>query len=359
MTLRPIPPVAASVAALLTLAAGVAVAQPDSGAPTPPVTSQDLPPPSTDANTARQALQKKEGDVDQSTLLKETLTQTEKQYSLLRAGKLAVTYDLQYTYIGSQTLNANFDTFSHQLTQFELENVRSHTVTNSVEADYGILDNLTGTFSLPLVSKFTNTNTFTGLTNSFGDISLGARFQPFALGKSAPSYSLTGNLKLPTGRSPFTTVQGHDLATGQGYISATAGLNVSKVIDPVALFGSFNFTLADAANHIHFQNGAKTMTAIKPGPSLGFGGGFAYALSYDITTTVSFQESVSAPSHLVFSDGTKSNTTWQVSGVANIGFGVRVSPKTTLNIGLGIGLTTDSPDFVLDMNMPLNFGSLF
>ncbi len=351
--LAPLPALVAT--AVLTFIAPAALAQPDSGTPSTPVTSSE-PPPTPDANAAREALQKKEGDVDQSTLLKETLTAVDKQYSLLKMGKLQVTYDLNYTYIGSQTIDAQFT--NGALTLFDLENVRSHTVTNTVEADYGILDNITGTFTLPLVSKFTQTNTFTGLTTTFGDIQVGGRWQPFSLTRGGTSMSINGSLRLPTGRSPFQTVQGHDLGTGQGYLSGTLGLNLSKVIDPVALFGSASLTLADAVNHLNDTNNGRTLVALKAGPSIGFGAGFAYALSYDITTTLSFQEAVSAPSHLIFADNTSAHTAQQVSGVVNLGLGVRVSPKTTVNFSLGLGLTQDSPNFSLGMNMPLSFGSV-
>jgi hypothetical protein len=365
----PFRPAALAVALLAGLPAGV-LAQPDSGAPSAPVAPSDTPPatppatPSTDAGSAREALKKKDTDVDQATLLKETLTSAEKQYSLLKAGKLQTTYDLTYTFIGSQTLTGT-------PTQFDLENVRSHTITNSVSIDYGLFDNLTGSVVLPLVSKFTQTNTFTGLTNDFGDISLGGRWQPFSLKRDGPTVSITGNFKLPTGRSPFATVQGHDLATGQGYRSATVGLNVSKIVDPAALFGSVNFTLADGANHIYQPDQEDPATGhilvgIKPGPSIGVGGGFAYSLSYDLSTTMSFQETLSLPSRLLYvpkaaptSNPTTAHTQQQVTGILSMGLGVRMSPKTTINVNLGVGLTTDSPDFTFGMNMPLNFGTLF
>jgi hypothetical protein len=347
-------------AALLAGFAAAALAQPDTDAPAAPVAPADAPatPPANDTNSAREALKKKEGDVDQATLLKETLTSTEKQYSLLKAGKLQTTYDLSYTYIGSQNFIVNFA--DGALTQFQLENVRSHSVVNTLTVDYGLFDNVTGTFTLPLVSKFTQTDKFTGLTEDFGDLSFGARWQPFALKRDGPTISVSGSLKLPTGRSPFKTVQGHDLATGQGYTSGTIGLNVSKIVDPAALFGSVNLTLADAANHLNDADASgHTLVGVKPGPSFGFGGGFAYSLSYDLSTTVSFQETLSFPSHLVFIDGTTGKTSQQVSGVLSMGLGVRTSPKTTVNVNLGVGITSDSPDFTLGMNMPLNFGTLF
>jgi len=39
----------------------------------------------------------------------------------------------------------------------------------------------------------------------------------------------------------------------------------------------------------------------------------------------------------------------------NLGLGVRFSPVTTINFTVGIGLTTDTPDFTVGMNMPLHF----
>jgi len=41
--------------------------------------------------------------------------------------------------------------------------------------------------------------------------------------------------------------------------------------------------------------------------------------------------------------------------VLSMGLGYRVSPKTTLNFSVGIGLTPDSPNLSLGMNVPLAF----
>ena len=59
-------------------------------------------------NAARDALAKKEGEGDQSALLKETLTAVDKQYSLIRKGKTQYTYDLNYSYIGQEKLVTDY-----------------------------------------------------------------------------------------------------------------------------------------------------------------------------------------------------------------------------------------------------------
>jgi hypothetical protein len=319
--------------------------------------AQDAPPQQPSTEAAREALGKKEGDVDQAKLLKETLTAADKQYSLLKRGKVALTYDLSYAYIGQQTIEANFT--DDKLTLFDIQNTRSHTITNTVSADYGVLDNLTANVTLPLVSKYSQSEKFSGLSNAIGDVSLGARYQPFALSREAPSFTVTGNVRLPSGRSPFKTIDGQGLATGAGYTSFTLGVNASKVVDPVALFGSLNMSLALPAKHLNQQRSGLALVEVKPGPSIGLGIGFAYALSYNISTTLSFQEAISARSKLILEDSTgvrsEKKTSMQTSGALNVGLGVRVSPQTTLNFTVGVGMTSDTPDFTLGLNLPLHF----
>jgi hypothetical protein len=345
-------PCGAALALILGLGVGIdaACAQDASPAPAGPASS-----PSTDA--AREALQKKEGDVDQTKLLKETLTATDKQYSLIKAGKTAATYDLTYSYTGQQQINVDFE----KNTLTGISTTRAHTITNTLSVDHGLLDNLTGNVTVPLVSKYAQSDTFSGATTAFGDIALGARFQPFALRRDGPSLTATSTLRLPTGRSPFKTIIGQGLGTGAGYASVTAGVNASQVIDPVALFGSLNLTLGLPAKHLSQENNGKTLIELHPGPSLGFGAGFAYALSYNISTIYTFQETLSARSRLSVRNDTTGEidsnvkTNMQSAATMNFGLGVRVSPLTTVNFSVGIGLTSDTPDFTFGMNMPLNF----
>ena len=74
---------------------------------------------------------------------------------------------------------------------------------------------------------------------------------------------------------------------------------------------------------------------------------------------MSFQQSINGGTKLTFSDPargqTKTTTDSQTSAMLNLGLGVRVSPRTTLNFSTGIGLTSESPDFSFSLNMPLHF----
>lgn len=348
-------------AAALILCTGAAFAQDTD----PPSAAAAASPASADApahghasgDAAREALKKKEGDADQAKVLRDALTANARQYSLPRAGKLAIIYDLTYSYIGQQLITANFT--EQRLTAFSIQNARGHTVTNTIWADYGVKDNLTANITVPLVSKYSQSESFSGLSNAFGDVSVGARYQPFALTREFPALTATGTLRLPTGRSPFKNIDGQNLGTGAGYASGTIGINASKVIDPVAIFGSFNVTYNLPAKNLSQVRNAQTLTEVRPGMGIGFGMGFAYALSYDISTTLSFQQAIAARSTLKVLDGARglveSKTASQTSASLNMGLGVRMSPVTTLNFTIGVGLTSDTPDFTFGMNMPLHF----
>jgi len=358
------------------LLASVSVqAQPDTQPPTTVPAAPDMPgaattttpppapAPSTDA--AANALKKQAGDVDQATLLKDTLTKTDRQYSLLRAGRIATNYDLNYSYVGSEAINVGFAGTSGAIDLFQIETTRAHTITNTISVDYGLLDNLTLSGTLPLVSKFTQSTNYSGITTGIGDLTFGARYQPFVQStRGGPTYTLTGSLSLPTGRSPFDQIIGQNLSTGNGYATGTVGVNASQVFDPVALFGSLNLTLGKDVDNLHQFNSAdgSTLTAVSPGKSIGFGAGFTYALSYNVSTSVSFQETVTTSSHITYIDATNvvgsRGTAMQVAAILNFGLGIRLNPKTTVNLTAGIGLTTDSPDFSLGLNVPLTF-SLF
>lgn len=302
---------------------------------------------------ARDALKQQEGDTDQTTLLKQTLTAVDKQYSLIKRGKVQTTYDLNYTYIGQERINADLST--GELTLFNIENDSSHTITNTVSVDYGLRDNLTASLSVPVVSKYSENPAFDGLSHSMGDIGLGARWQPIEVKRGRPSMTFTGNMRLPTGKSPFKVVADQGLATGSGVTTFTGGMNVNHIVDPVALFGSLSLSYSLSADDLRQKRGTRTLTKVEPGMSFGFGIGFAYALSYGITTSISLQETISAGTKLYFADGATAKTKTQTSGVLNFGLGYRVSPKTTVNITAGVGLTDDSPNFSIGLSLPLAF----
>jgi hypothetical protein len=303
------------------------------------------------SDAVRDALAKKEGDVDQASLLKDTLTAVDKQYSLIRKGQTQVNYEFNYSYIGQEKINT--DLSSGTATLFSIENTSSHTFTNTLMLDHGVANNLTANITMPFISRYSDADGYSGVSHTIGDLSLGMRWQPLESKRDETTLTVTGNARLATGTSPFKVDPTRGLATGSGINTFNLGLNMTKIVDPVALFGSFNAGYGLKAKHLNQVLSGAVLKEVKPGGSIGFGLGFAYALSYKITTSISFQEMISARSTLYFENGKSAQTGTQSAGILSIGAGVRISPKTTVNVSVGAGLTSAAPNMSVTVGVPL------
>ena len=83
--------------------------------------------------------------------------------------------------------------------------------------------------------------------------------------------------------------------------------------------------------------------------------GFAYSLNYDVSLTVSYQQSFVFNNEYRFSNGDISTSSTASSATLTSSLGIRVSPKTIVNVSLGFGLTPDSPNVLLGLSLPLDF----
>lgn len=185
---------------------------------------------------AANALQQKEGDATQETNLQEVFTSNERQYSLIKKGEISAFYDLDYSYYRDQQINAAMN--DGDLYQLRIDEDASHTITNTFTAQYGVLDNLTFSASLPFVAKSNNIKDTTAA--GLGDINLGARWEPFPLKAGRLPLILFGNLSTKTGDSPYEINPNKELSTGKGYYSVGVGASTRKYIDPVVLFASIS-----------------------------------------------------------------------------------------------------------------------
>jgi len=310
-----------------------------------------------EANQAATALQKKEGDASQETNLQEVFTSNERQYSLIKKGVISSYYDLDYTYYRDTRIDLALSDNSSQLNRLRVEEDANHTLTNSFTFQYGVLDNLTLSATLPFVAKSEIIKDRT--TAGLGDISLGARWEPFPLKQGRLPLVLFGSLSTKTGDSPYE-IGLDELSTGKGYYSAGIGASTRKYIDPVVLFASASANYGFKETGLDQQrgggkNGTRTLTSFDPGISGGFSFGFAYSFNYDVSLTMSYQQSFNMNAEFEFDNGNESYTSPdQSSAMLSFALGVRVSPETIVNGTVGIGLTEDAPDISLGLSFPLD-----
>lgn len=304
-------------------------------------------------DSAREALKQTENDASTEKNLEQVFQAAEKTYSLLKKGKVALQYGIDYSYYRDSRIDIAIADNSSSLTRFRIEEDAQHTITNNFELSYGVKDNLTLTADLPLVSKFDTQSSLnaTGL----GDISLGLRWQPIPLKRGLPTTTLFASLSTATGDSPYDINVDQDLATGKGYYSFAVGASVSKIADPIVLFASANYAKATQIGGLNQNRGGRFLQSVEPGDSLGASMGLAYSLNYDVSITASYQQSFAFSSTYNFTNGDYVSTAAQTSSLLNFSLGLRTNPKRIISINLGYGLTEDTPDVTLGFSMPIDF----
>ncbi len=302
------------------------------------------------AQAASSALQQQEGDATKEANLEEVFTSNERQYSLMKQGEISSYYDIDYTYHRDTQLD--LEMAQGQLYQLRVQENASHALTNTFTAQYGLRDNLTLSASVPLVAKsdLLKDATAAGL----GDISLGARWEPFPLKAGRLPLILFANLSTKTGDSPYEINPVKDLSTGKGYYSAGIGASTRKYIDPVVLFASASANYGFKESGLNQIRGSRIIEEFEPGISGGFAFGFAYSFNYDVSMTMSYQQSFNTGSEFTYRSGESYSPADQTSSTLAISLGVRVSPETIVNGTVGIGLTEDAPDVSLGLSFPLD-----
>ena len=146
--------------------------------------------------------------------------------------------------------------------------------------------------------------------------------------------------KTATGGSPLRATNNR-LASGTGYDSLAAFFTAVKVVDPAVLFGGASYAYHFAA--------ASDAGRFEPGDSYGFNLGMAVALN--LNTSLSFAYEQQFVRHSTLSDASIAGSDLS-TGVFNVGASIGLSDARTLSISIGIGVTEDSPDVLLNFSMP-------
>ncbi len=327
-----------------------------------PAATSEVPPaaatpaaPASTADVAREALTAKEDDVTAEKNLEEVFQAAEKQYSLLKSGEMALDFSVDYSYFRNDRIDIAFND-SGSISRFLIEQDAQHSFSNSFSFDYGIWNNLTANVRLPLVFKYDSAKDVSGA--ALGDVSFGMRWQPFALKRGAPVTTLFATASTATGDSPYKINPNTDLSSGKGYYAGSVGASVSKVIDPAVVFGSVSYTMGFDVTDLDQARGDRVLTEFHPGDSISFSMGMAYALSYDLSVSASYQQSYAFQSEYLFSNGDFVGSEDSTSASFSTSVGIRMSPKRIVNVGFGFGLTEEASDVTIGISLPIDISGL-
>ena len=302
-----------------------------------------------DEGEARKRLEVPEEEKSKS--VEDILSAVSRQYTLLKKGTVGLGYTFNYSYYSGDAIRE----------AIIIEKRINHNLTNTIDIEYAIFNNLTISGNLPLAYKYNQIGTDKSQeATDIGDVSLGIQYQPIKAGGKFPTTILSAGVSFPTGTSPYKIDPSTSLATGNGYYSFSGGVSFSKTLDPLVAFGNltYSYGLEQGGLSQYVVDSKKkvlgTLLKVDPGSAIGFSLGFGYALSYQASLNLSTQFTYSFGSRyfydtLVYDSGSS------VSSSFNVGTGWRVTPTRSVYFTLGLGLTINDPDFAFAIRVPFEF----
>ncbi|MFZ3057146.1 MAG: transporter [Smithella sp.] len=297
-----------------------------------------------DESEARKRLEVPEEEKSKS--VEDILSAVSRQYTLLKKGTIGLGYTFGYSY------------YSGDVITDKVEQRSNHNLTNIIDTEYAILNNLTVSANIPFAYKYNKVGTSSSQdATDFGDISLGVQWQPIKAGGIYPTTILSAGVTFPTGSSPYEIDPSNSLSTGNGYYSFSGGVSLSKTLDPLVAFGNltYSYGLEQDGLSQYWKSVNATLTKVDPGSAIGFAIGFGYALSYQASLNLSTQFTYSFGSKYFFENGGVYESGSYVSSSFNVGTGWRVTPTRSVYFTLGIGLTINDPDFAFAIRVPFEF----
>jgi hypothetical protein len=296
-----------------------------------------------DESEARKRLEVPEEEKSKS--VEDILSAVSRQYTLLKKGTIGLGYTFGYSY------------YSGDVITDRVEQRSNHNLTNIIDTEYAILNNLTVSANIPFAYKYNKVGTSSSQdATDFGDISLGVQWQPIKAGGIYPTTILSAGVTFPTGSSPYEIDPSNSLSTGNGYYSFSGGVSLSKTLDPLVAFGNLSYSYGLPVSGLSQVRGtSNNLIKVEPGSSIGFALGFGYALSYQASLNLSTQFTYSFGSKYFFENGGVYESGSYVSSSFNVGTGWRVTPTRSVYFTLGIGLTINDPDFAFAIRVPFEF----
>ncbi|MDP1774182.1 MAG: transporter [Methylobacter sp.] len=288
---------------------------------------------------------------------------------LTRKGKIVVEPSLQYAYTSNNRVFLDAFTFLPAIAigLIDLREVKRHSFIGTLGVRYGVTDRLEVEFRAPYVYRSDSQRsrpvsigagvdeTFNASGNDIGDLEFASRYQLNSGSGGWPI--LVGNIvaTAPTGKSPFDVelVQAQgvpgatfptELPTGAGYFSFQPSLTALYPTDPAVFFGNLSYSYNAETN--------TSVGKINPGNALGLSFGMGFGINERSSFSLGYSHK-----HVLESEikGIAIKGSALDIGQLLVGYSFKYSPKTTFNLSLGIGTTTDAQDVTLNFRMPMTF----
>ena len=291
-------------------------------------------------------------------------------------GKFSVEPSLQYAYSSSNRVSViGFEIFPALLIGvLDIRTANRENYTATLTGRYGITNRFEIEARLPYVYRRETLQTreflagtfrdadFSATGSGLGDVEVTGRYQFNDGGMEKPYYVGTLRLKTHTGKDQFEVERDpifprgsgrfKELPTGTGFYGVQPGLTVIYPTDPVVFFGSLSYLWNIKRNNITDSNG-QPFREVDPGDSVGFNFGMGLSLNERASLSLGYDHNIFGKTKV---NGTPpaGELTTQI-GTFLIGYSYKLTPKTNMNLSMGIGVTKDAPDVQLTLRFPTSF----
>ncbi|WP_322025750.1 acetate kinase [Burkholderia sp. BCC1977] len=265
----------------------------------------------------------------------------------------------------------------------DVREVKTTTLTGAVAVRYGISNRMEVEVRVPYVYSTNDTisreiftgsaqdNAFNSHGKGLGDVEMTLRYQFNTGGPDKFYYIGWLRFKTATGKSPFDVVTdcvtrcvgnatGTGLPleqpTGSGFYAVQPGLTWLFPSDPVVFFGNLSYLHSFSRDNLSLtiRDGQKDFIGkVQPGDIWGFNIGMGLALNEKAAVSLGYDQSIVLPTKQ--NGQTVPSSVRVILGSLLLGYSYRLSPKTTLNLSIGAGLTRDTPDVVMTLRVPIAF----
>ena len=297
-------------------------------------------------------------------------------------GKYVLEPSLQYAYSSSNRVALVGYTVIPAILigLIDIREVRRTTLTASLTGRMGVTNRFELEAKVPYVYRSdtsvgreflqgaaTNSTVFDASGKGLGDIEVTGRYQLNNGGLDKPYYIGSLRLKTRTGTDPFEvltakTVVGFrndgiqtELPTGSGFYGLQPALTVLYPSDPAVFFGTVSYLHTFSRSNVtrNTDVGSEFLGKVSPGGILGFNFGMGLGLNDKSSFSIGYDHASVGKTRI---NGQPSADAVRVQlGTLLLGYSYRLSPKRTLNVSLGAGLTRDTPDVTLTVRIPTTF----
>jgi hypothetical protein len=251
----------------------------------------------------------------------------------------------------------------------DVRDVDDDTLIAAIAARVGITNRLELEIKVPYIYRWnssanaslatpTEPAVFNTTGHGFGDEEATLRWQVNQPAGPGVIYIASLRGKLRTGKDPFEityidNVRGpggegipKELAVGSGFYTVQPGITVIYPSDPAVLFGSLNYQW-------NVKRDIGGVGTVDPGDSIGINFGMGIGLNENLSFSLGYDHAVYRKNTL---DGQRlGNSKTTHAGSMLFGTSYRLGNRTTMNMSLGIGVTTSSPDVQFTVKVPTNF----